>query len=152
MKSPLLESWHVQRSCGGMHMLFRQERAASHPCAGPGEPCRGHASDVRCSRAHLTRDSRLGSSGSFCAACIDANYIILCAGLAVKRFLQCESSSKLFLRLAESIYGGSFGHVGPANRYGRWAQTTRESGLYRYHWVHRAWEASSDASCTGWYL
>ena len=57
-----------------------------------------------------------------------------------------------FLRLAESIYGGSFGHVGPGNGYGEWALTTRESGLYRYHWVHMARRTSDVDGCTGWYL
>ena len=57
-----------------------------------------------------------------------------------------------FLRLAESIYGGRFGHVGPGNGYGEWALTTRESGLYRYHWVHRASTHPPDVGCTGWYL
>ena len=44
------------------------------------------------------------------------------------------------IRLAESIYGGSFGHLGPGNGYGEWALPTRESGFYRRSGVLRAWE------------
>ena len=43
-------------------------------------------------------------------------------------------------------------HSAPFHELPRNVVYTRESGLFRYHWVHRAWEASSDAGCTGWYL
>ena len=56
---------------------------------------------------------------------------------------------KLFSRLAEPVCGGISSHLGPGNAHGRWALTTRETGFYRRSGVHRAWEASSDAGCTG---